>query len=139
MTPLFTGKVTIYNSIPKTQVEDRHWDRFVIEKCQIQSGFVENADGTIRNVMNATTVITKDVEHYKPADEYVKLPVDLRTAFFTVKTGDFVVFGVVEDKVTTAQEYSELQAKYKDKGIKVNSFNAFINGMAVDNVSISNV
>lgn len=139
MTPLFAEKATIYNSIAKTPAEDRHWDRFVINKCQIQSGFVENADGTIRNVVNATTVITKDIEHYKPADDYAKVPVDMRAEFFTVKTGDFVVFGEVTDEVTTAQEYNELQEKYKDKGIRIKSYNAYINGMAVDNVTMSNV
>ena len=64
MTDLWKQKVTIYNDIPKTAVEERHFDRFVIDKCSIQGGIVNEADGTISNIVNAKTIITKDVEHY---------------------------------------------------------------------------
>ena len=136
---LWNAKVTIYNDISKTQAEERHFDRFVIPDCQVQGGWVENADGTIRNVINAQTIITKAVDKYKPYSQYISLPVDKRKAFFTVKTGDFVVFDVVNDVVTNASEFADLQQKYKDNGIKIKSFNAYINGMAVDNVSMSNI
>ena len=35
LTNIFKGKVTIYNDIPKNEVEDRHFDRFIIDKCSI--------------------------------------------------------------------------------------------------------
>ena len=65
MTDLWKKKVTIYNDIPKTAVEERHFDRFVIEKCNIQGGIVSKADGTVENIINAVTVISKDVDRYK--------------------------------------------------------------------------
>ena len=64
MTDLWKRKVTIYNDIPKTAVEDRHFDRFVIDLCNIQGGIVIKAGGTIENIVNAVTVISKDVDRY---------------------------------------------------------------------------
>lgn len=138
LTNIFKSKVTIYNDIPKNAVEDRHFDRFVIDKCSIQGGIVNEADGTITNIVNATTIITKDVEHYKSPLEYASLPVDLRENYYTVQIGDFVVFAEVDDIVTTASEFSQLQSKYKNNGIKVTSVSPNIFGTAVDNIAITN-
>ena len=139
MTDLWKNKVTIFNDIPKNAVEDRHFDRFVIDKCNIQGGIVSKADGTIENIVNAVSVITKDVEHYKQPMEYAKLPVDIRKDFYTVQVGDFIVFAEVDDLVTTSREFAELQSKYANNGVVVRSVSANIHGMAVDNVTIANV
>ena len=139
MTDLWKQKVTIYNDIPKNAVEDRHFDRFVIDKCNIQGGIVSKADGTIENIVNAVTVITKDVDRYNAPLEYAKLPVDIRENFYTVQVGDFIVLSEVDDIVTTSREFAELQEKYKDNGIVVRSISANIHGMSVDNVAITNV
>ena len=138
LTNIFKGKVTIYNDIPKNAVEDRHFDRFVIDKCSIQGSIVNEADGTITNIVNAKTIITKDVEHYKSPLEYANLPVNLRENYYTVQIGDFVVFAEVDDVVTTASEFSQLQSKYKNNGIKVTSVSPNIFGTAVDNIAITN-
>ena len=139
MTDLWKQKVAIYNAIPKTAVEERHFDRFVIDKCNIQGGIVSKADGTIENIVNAVTVISKDVDRYKTPLEYVKLPVDIRENFYTAQVGDFIVLSEVEDVVTTSREFAELQEKYKDNGIVVRSVSANIRGMSVDNVNMTNV
>ena len=139
MTDLWKKKVTIYNDIPKTAVEDRNFDRFVIEKCNIQGGIVSKADGTIENIVNAVTVISKDVDRYKPPLEYAKPPVDIRENFYTVHAGHLIALSEVDDIVTTSREFAELQEKYKDNGIVVRSVSANIHGMSVDNVTITNV
>lgn len=139
MTDFFTKKVTIYNDIPKTAIEERHFDRFVIDLCNIQGGVVSKADGTIENIVNAQTIITKDVKRYKSPLEYATIPVDLREDFFTVQIGDFIVFDEIEYIVTTSREFAELQSKYADNGMVVRSVSANINGMSVDNVTITNV
>lgn len=138
LTDLFRSKVTIYNDITKNALEERHFDRFVIDLCNIQGGFVNKTNGTIENIVNAKTVITKDIARYKSPLEYSALPVDERENYYTVQIGDFVVLAEVDDVVTTAQEFSQLQQKYKDNGIKVVSVSANINGMAVDNVTMTN-
>lgn len=139
MTDLWKQKVTIYNDIPKTAVEERHFDRFVIDKCNIQGGIVSKADGTIENIVNAVTVISKDIERHKSPLEYAKLPVDIREEYYTVQVGDFIVLSEVDDIVTTSREFAELQEKYKDNGIVVRSVSANIHGMSVDNVTMANV
>ena len=138
MTDLWKKKVTIYNDIPADAVNPRRFDRFVIDKCNIQGGIVSKADGTIENIVNAVTVITKDVEHYKSPLEYAKLPVDLKEDFYTVQVGDFIVLSEVDDVVTTSREFAELQTKYADNGIVVRSVSPNIHGMIVDNVTIAN-
>ena len=139
MTNLWKQKVTIYNDIPANAVEDRHFDKFVVEMCNIQGGIVSKADGTVENIVNAVTVISKDVDRYKPPLEYAKLPVDIREGFYTVQVGDFVVLAEVDDVVTTSREYGDLQKKYADNGIVVRSVSANIHRMSVDNVTITNV
>lgn len=136
---LWKHKVTIYNDISKTAVEERHFDRFVIDLCNIQGGIVSKADGTIENIVNAVTIISKDVDRYKTPLEYAKLPVDIRESFYTVQVGDFIVLAEVDDVVTTSREFAELQEKYKDNGIVVRSVSANIHGMSVDNVTMANV
>lgn len=136
---LFREKVTIYNDIEKNAVEERHFDRFVIENCNIQRGLVSRADGTVENVVNAITVISKDVKRYKNTMEYTALPIDLRESKYTIQIGDFVVLGEVEDIATTSREFAEIQEKYRYNGFVIRSVSTNINGMAVDNVQMANV
>lgn len=139
MTDFFNQKVTIYNDIPSDNVNPRRFDRFVIEKCSIQGGYVEKADGTIQNIDNAQTVITKDVQHYKSPMEYAHLPVDEKDKYFTAQIDDFVVFSEVEDVVTTSREFQELQQKYSDNGMLITSVNPYLFGTDVDNITMTNV
>lgn len=136
---LFREKITIYNDIPKTAVEERRFDRAVIEKCNIQRGLIAKSDGTIENVVNAITVISKDVVRYKSPMEYMALPSDLKEENYTIQIGDFIVLDEVEDIVTTSREFADLQEKYKDIGFVVRSVSSNINGMSVDNVQMANV
>ena len=132
MTDLFTSKATIYNDISVDKV--RRFERFVIDKCQITGQLVENNNSTIRKVVNVDTIITKDIKHYKSPVEYVKLKELERSKYYTVQTGDFVVLGEVDDTVSNANEFVQLQSKYKDSGIKITSVSANIHGMSVDNI-----
>lgn len=138
MTDLWNSKVTIYNDIADNGVEARHFDRFVIDRCSIQGGLVSRADGTIENIVNATTVWTKNVEDYRTPREYAFIPIDLRAQYYTVQVGDFVVFGEVEDVVVDSRDFANLQKKYENNGFKVTSISYNKNNMAVDNLSFTN-
>lgn len=135
-TDLFSSKVTIYNDIPSDGVNARRFDRFVIDLCNIQKGVLQNADGTIEKVVNAQTIITKDIEHYKTPTEYALLPVDEKDKYFTANINDFVVLAEVDDVVTTSREFQDLQSKYKNNGFSVTAVNEYLNGMSVDNIQI---
>jgi hypothetical protein len=133
---LFSKKVTIYNDIASDGVNPRSFHRFVISFCNIQKGALQNADGTIEKVVNAQTITTKDIEHYKTPLEYALLPADMKEKYFTANVNDFVVLAEVDDVVTTSREFQELQSKYKNNGFSVTAVNEYLNGMAVDNVQI---
>lgn len=139
MTELFDKEVTIYNDIPSDSVNSRRFERAVLNRCAVQNGYIAQADGTIQNVVNAQTVICKDVGRYVAPSEYTLMPHDLRADKFTVQIGDFVVLGEVDDVVSDAREFAALQQKYKSNGFVVISANAYIHGMAVDNVTMANV
>lgn len=139
MTELWKQKVTIYNDISDDAVNNRRFDRFVIEKCNIQGGIISKADGTIENIVNAVTVITKDTSRYRQPLEYKQIPIDLAENTFTVQIGDFIVLSEVDDVVTTSREFASLQGKYADNGIVVRSVSPNIFGMKNDNITISNV
>ena len=136
MTELFNQKVTIYNDIPSDGVNPRRFDRFVLTDCNISKGVLQNSDGTIEKVVNAIAITTKDTEHYKPSLEYRYLPIDEKEKYYTVQVNDVVIFGEVDDVVTTPQEFQALQKKYKNNGFSVTAVNEYIHGMAVDNVQI---
>lgn len=136
MTSLFNDKVTIYNDIPSDGVNPRRFDRFILDDCNISKGVLQNSDGTIEKVVNALTVITKNVSQYKSPIEYARLPADEKDKYFTAQINDFVVLAEVDDIVTTSREFQELQTKYKNNGFSVTAVNEYIYGLSVDNVQI---
>ena len=97
-----------------------------------------SANGTIQNIVNAQTVITKDVERYKSPLEYLRLPMDEKEKYFTVKANDFIVFAEVDDVVTTSLEFRDLQDKYKSNGMSITAVNPYIFGLATDNITMTN-
>lgn len=139
MNDLFLKKVTIYNDVPETDFSERKFDRHVIDKCNIQEGRVSKADGTIENIVNAITVITKSTDRHKKPNDYLEIPSDIANGYFTVQIGDFVVLSEVDDVVTTARDFSRLQSKYANNGFVVRTVSTYLNGMDVDNVQFANV
>lgn len=136
MINFFDKKVTIYNDTPSDGVNARQFNRFVIDRCNIQKGSMQSADGTIEKVVNAQTITTKDIKHYKTPLEYALLPADEKKKYFTANVNDFVVLSEVDDVVTTSREFQELQSKYKNNGFSVTAVNEYIHGLSVDNVQI---
>lgn len=136
-TDWFSRKVTIYNDVPAGTLTPRMWKRHTIDKCNIQGMLTDRLNNTVVNIVNAQTIITKNIEHYKSPIEYDKLPEDVKSEYYTVRTGDFIVFDEVDDIVTNATEWSRLQQKYKDNGIRVTNVNVNIHNMALDNIQIS--
>jgi hypothetical protein len=138
LTDFFVKAVTIYNLIPATATTEKIYNRTVLEKCQVQGVFVEKTQDTVRNVVNAKSVITKSVEHYLDFADFVKIPVDKRSDYWSVNVGDFIVFAEVDDYIETEQDFANLQKKYRNNGIKVTTANASVYGMATDNVQMTN-
>lgn len=133
----FTDKVTIYNDIASDGVNPRRFDRFVIDKCLVYEQMAESADGTIQKIVNAQNVITKDTEHYKSPIEYARLPSDLKEQYYTVQVDDVVIYGEVDDVVTSRRELDDLiNKKYKNNGFIVTAVNAYLKGTNTNNIHI---
>ena len=139
MTELFNKVITIYNDIPSDGVNPRRFERHVVPRCLISVGTAESVSGTIQNIVNAVTLVTKSVANYKSPSEYAKLPEDVRQRFYTAQIDDFVVFAEVDDLVETAKEFQSLQNKYKNQGMIISSVNENLYGLAVDNVTMTSV
>ncbi len=138
MLNLWKSKITIYSNII-SETSERSFRRFVVDKCNIQTQLTEKNNGTVSNIVGIKTVITKSVENFIKQDDFILLPEKTREKYYTVKNGDFVVFEEVTDTVSNALEFAELQKKYKDNGMKVVTVNPHINGMDVDNITLTSV
>lgn len=139
MTDKFTQKCTIYNSIPEDGVNARRFKRFVIDKCMVYGGTAERtANGTVQSIVNAQTVITKDIQHYKSPTEYLSLPADEKDKYYTVQANDFIVFDEVDDVVTTSLEFRDLQDKHENNGMSITAVNPYIFGLTTDNITMTN-
>lgn len=136
MTNKFTETVTIYNDIPEDEVNPRRFYRHVVGKCLIYNALTESGENTIQRIINAQNVITKDTEHYKRPYEYAKLPEDVKEKFYTVQIDDFIVFGEVDDVVTTSDEFQRLQEKYIDNGFLVSSVQTYTKGEKTNHIHI---
>lgn len=137
LTDLYLEKCTIYNDI--SSENKRAFKRFVVEKCFSYGVVAEKiAIDVIRNIKNAKTVTTRDVKHYKSPTEFFSLAESERENFYTVQPGDFIVLDEVDDVVLNAQDFIDLQNKYKNNGIKVITINAYVKGMDTDNITVSN-
>lgn len=139
MTEWFNTTATIYNVIAKTATEDKHYDRHTLTRCNIQKGETATLNGTVVNIVNAITVITKDTARYREPSSYSEIPKDLRQGYYTARIGDFIVFSDVDDEVTTSLEFQNLQDKYRDNGMVIRQISPSIYGMAVDNVQFMSV
>ena len=71
--------------------------------------------------------------------EYATIPTDLKDLYYTAQIGDFIVFDEVDDVVTTSKEFNALQSKYRANGMVITDAVANINGMSVDNVTMTNM
>lgn len=139
MTDKFVQKCTIYNDISDTEGKNRRFDRFVIDKCIVYGGMTEKtANGTIQKIVNAKTVITRDIEHYISPLEYLRLPESEKDNFYTAKANDFIVFAEVDDVVTSSLEFRDLQDKYKNNGMSITAVTPYIFGLKTDNVTMTN-
>lgn len=133
---LYADKVTVFNDIAAGNIEARHFDRHVIDKCSIQGGYVRTLNGNVENLVGTTMVITRSVDKYLPIAEYRALPADRREDFYTAQPGDVVVLREVDDVVETASEWNALKQKYKDEMFIIKSANHNGKGMAVENVTM---
>lgn len=138
MTDLWNKTVTVYNSIPAEKDIPRSFCRAVIKKCFCRSELTSSsADTTVEKRTSHPRLRTKDISGYLPPESYYSLSEKKRANKYTVQIGDFIVFGEVDDMVTNAAEYAELQQRYRERGFRVTSVSVNIHGLNVDHIAVS--
>lgn len=109
--------LTLYNKYTDPQTQIITWRRTVLQGC-----FVKSAGATVS--VGNTVIETDDVlirirqsPKYKSKKDYISMPNDLMSNYFTLGVGDIIVFGEVDDTIneySSGHRSSDLVAKYKE-------------------------
>lgn len=108
--------VTIYNKFEDPQTQLITWYRHVVEGC-----FWKYTGNKI--VVGNTLLETKDIicriridERFLEKHEWIAIPNDKMSNYFTLSQGDIIVKGEVDDEINeyqSEQRSSDLKTKYK--------------------------
>lgn len=146
---LYNRKCTIYCVIPsKSNTPAVYGHRFVLNDCAIENTTSQRLSGVTIQLVNVDSVITKNIADYRPPTDTVgsdstgfsdygfyAIPQMYRNKFYTVNAQDFIVYDVVDDEISTAQEFSALKNKYKNNGMIVAQGIDNRKGLKVDNIT----
>lgn len=108
--------ITVFNQFtdPNTQIVS--WTKTVLENCFWKlTGDKISVGETVLETNSIICRIPKN-ENYLEAGEWIALDNDQRVEFFTLKVGDIIIKGEVEDEIdeyTKGQRSSDILAKYK--------------------------
>ena len=109
--------ITIYNKYTDTQTDVVTWFKTTISDCFWQLTGTEVTVGeTALNSKSIVCRIPKDAR-YKDKSEWIKLPNDKMSTFFTIGQGDIVVKGVCDfviDEYTEGKRSTDLLAQYRE-------------------------
>lgn len=109
--------VTIYNRYEDQQTNLVSWYRHVVEgvfwKYSGNKVFVGN---TVLETKDIICRLRKD-DRFLEKQEWINIPNDLMTNYFTLSQGDIIVKGIVEDEIdeyVSGKRSSDLKKKYKN-------------------------
>ncbi len=108
--------LTIYNRYEDPQTQVIHWHRTVVKNCfwKYVGNKVTVGDTTLET-NNTICRIPKD-SRYKDKYEWVSLPNDMMSKYFTLGQNDIIVKGEVTDEINEYQSgkrSTDLLSKYK--------------------------
>ena len=109
--------ITIYNKYVDGQTEVVTWFRTIIHDCFWQlTGAEVNVGETILDSKSIVCRIPKDIR-YKDKSEWVKLPNDRMSNYFTIGQNDIIIKGESTFEINEYQEghrSSDLLSKYRE-------------------------
>jgi len=109
--------ITIYNKFVDTQTDVVHWYRNVAIDCFWKmSGAEVNVGGTVLDSKSITCRIPKD-DRFLEKQEWVKLPNDEMSRYFTLAPGDIIIKGECEEEIdeyTKGHRSTDLLGKYRE-------------------------
>lgn len=98
--------ITLYNCLRAADVLEKKdiWYRHVLSNCFYKAKVETAQSGTSIKRVNTYTVRIPESARWLPYKEWAALPDAKREEFFTVNTGDIVVYGESKEEITSKGE-----------------------------------
>lgn len=128
MNPNYNQTITIYNCLRAADNSNDTkdvWYRTVLEECFYKNviGRTEYVDKAPK-MESAYTVRIPESEKYRPYHEWVKLPDEERSRYFTCSQKDIVIQGECSEEITgvSPNTASQILSRYKPDAFVVTAF-----------------
>lgn len=113
MNPNYNQTITVYNclrAVDNPNSKSDIWYKTVLKNCFYKCLIEQVAAGNGIRMANVYTVRIPESKDYKTYQEWIKLPSDTRSAYFTLGISDIIVKGDCMEKITglspdTASEF----------------------------------
>lgn len=108
--------ITLYNKYEDPVTNLVSWTRHTIENCFVKRASNKAVIGQMVLESNVVIIRIRESDTYKTYAEWVQLPNDSKSQYFTVHSGDIVVFGAVDDDIneyTTGHRSTDILSKYR--------------------------
>ena len=119
--------ITLYNKHTDELTGIVKWYRHVLHDCFVKVTNNKVNVGGVQLQTNDNIIRIPKQPNYLPPYEWLKLPNDIKSQFLTLKSGDLIFLGDIDETIdenTSGQRSSDLIAKYKSMGsVFVNSVN----------------
>lgn len=112
-------QVTIYNKYEDPQTQIIKWYKTVIDECFWKNNFQRLKLGDIEVNTDGVICRIKENSKFLEKQDWVKLPNDEMSNYFTLSQGDIIIRGNVSDNIdeyTSGIRSSDIIEKYKWQG-----------------------
>lgn len=111
------SELTVYNKYTDPQTQITTWHRTVLSNCFLKSAGNKISIGN--TVLDTNDIICRipESDRFRNKHEWVEIPNDLMSNYFTLGVGDIIVFGNVDDEINEYQSgkrSTDLINRYKD-------------------------
>lgn len=109
--------ITLYNKYTDATTGVISWYRTTINDCFWKKDTQKISVGNTILESNDTLVRIRENAKFKPKEEWVKLPNDNMSKYFTLGVGDIIIFGKVDDIIdeyAKGHRANDIVTKYKD-------------------------
>lgn len=112
----FNRTITLYNLFASPDGDV--WKRIVLKNCFARAEIIRSSSGNDNSMARRFTVRIPASESYVPYENWAAV----NCAGWTLRAGDIVVIGEVQDEITPEKNAVQLLAKYKDSAFKIREF-----------------
>lgn len=126
MNPNYTHTITLYNCLKAADGPGKKekWYRHTFTGCFYKAAVNTTQNGTQASQSNTYTGRIPEDKRYLPYARWAALPEAERAEYFTVSSGDIVVYGECADDITGAsgQMAAQVLNRHKPDAFKITAF-----------------